>query len=234
MDAEQLTINLGDHTIYIAGPMTGYEQYNFPAFDEAAAKFKEQGYEVINPAKLCRDYVEISGITLEEVCPREVAMVDIQAIISGATHMYMLNGWEYSAGAKAEHALAQWLGIQISYQSEQSLKAYEAHNKEWWFDFQAEQFRSISALTRKKNDDYTGGAAASNPFANFDEAEDFGVDPLIGLSVRMGDKMQRLKSYCKGGLSLETDGDTVEDIFKDFIGYSSIALGMLHRQNERY
>ena len=25
MDAEQLTINLGDHTIYIAGPMTGNE-----------------------------------------------------------------------------------------------------------------------------------------------------------------------------------------------------------------
>jgi hypothetical protein len=48
----------------------------------------------------------------------------------------------------------------------------------------------------------------------------------------MGDKMQRLKAFCNGGLSLETNGDTVADIFNDLIGYSSIALGMLERKKE--
>ena len=232
MDTKQIDINLGDQTIYIAGPMTGIEDYNFPEFDAATAKWKERGYDVINPAALSRQQAAELGVEVGELCPRECALVDLVEIVSKATHMYMLNGWEYSKGAKAEHAVAKWLGISIKYQSSDSLQVHTAHNKEWWFAFQAEQFRKISSLTRKKNDDYTGGADTSNPFANFDESSEFGVDPLIGLSLRMGDKMQRLKAFCNGGLSLETKGDTVADIFKDLIGYSSIALGMLERRKE--
>lgn len=233
MEPEQLNIDLGDTTVYISGPMTGLDEYNFAAFDEAAAKHKEQGYTVINPAELSRNYAKQQGLTYEEICLREFAVLDCVPLIQKATIIHMLDGWEYSKGAKAEYAIAKWLGMQITYQSEQSLKAYNAYNKEWWFAFQAEQFRNICELTRKKNDDYTGGATTGNPFANFDESEEFGIDPLIGLSVRMGDKMQRLKAFCKEGLSLQSDGDTVADIFKDFIGYSVIALGMLERGEER-
>mgnify|MGYP001158654316 FL=1 len=225
-------IDVDASTIYIAGPMTGIEEYNFPAFDAASFKFKEQGFNVINPAALSRTHAAELGIEIGELCVRECAMIDLVAVIGTASHMHMLKGWEYSRGAKTEHALAEWLDIKISYEVEESFKAYNTHNKEWWFAFQAEQFKRISKLTKKKNDDYTGGSFTSNPFANFDEADDFGVDPLIGLSLRMGDKMQRLKAFCNGGLSLETNGDTVADIFNDLIGYSSIALGMLERKKE--
>lgn len=232
METEQLNIDVGDATVYIAGPMTGVEDYNFAAFDEASFKFKERGYTVINPAQIAREYADQQGLTFEEIALREFAVLDFLPLLQKASHMHMLNGWEYSNGAKAEHAIAKWLNLTITYETEESLKAHETHNKEWWFNFQAEKFREICKLTRKKNDDYTGGATTGNPFANFDEAEDFGIDPLLGLSVRMGDKMQRLKAYCKGGLSLNSNGDTVEDIFKDFIGYSVIALGMLERRKE--
>lgn len=232
METIQTKINLDDQTIYIAGPMTGKENFNFPEFDAATAKWKEEGYNVINPANLSRELAESLGVELSELTPRENALTDLSHLISKATHMYMLNGWEYSKGAKAEHAVAQWLGLTIKYQTADSLRAHQTHNKEWWFAFQSEQFRKISELTRKKNDDYTGGSETSNPFANFDEANEFGVDPLVGLSVRMGDKMQRLKAFCNGGLSLDTKGDTAADIFKDLIGYSTIALGMLERRKE--
>jgi hypothetical protein len=225
-------INVEDQTVYIAGPMTGIEDFNFSQFDAASYKWKEKGFEVINPATLSREQAKRLGITIAELCARECAMIDLVEIISRASHMFMLKGWEYSKGAKTEHALADWLGISVSYEVEESIKAHNTHNKEWWFAFQAEQFNRISKLTRKKNDDYTGGSCTANPFANFDEADDFGVDPLIGLSLRMGDKMQRLKAFCNGGLSLETNGDTVADIFNDLIGYSSIALGMLERKKE--
>ena len=230
---EQPQINLGDQIVYIAGPMAGFEEFNFPAFDEAAHSYKEQGYSVINPADLSRDAATLGLTTVDALCVRELAHQDLLVIITRATHMHMLNGWQYSKGAKAEHAVAEWLGMTITYQSKEDLKTARHHDKEWWFNFQSETFSDIVTLTRKKNDDYTGGADTPNPFANFDESNEFGVDPLIGLSVRMGDKMQRLKSFCNAGLSLETKGDTVADIFKDLIGYSAIALGMLERRKGR-
>lgn len=36
--------------IYIAGPMTGLPDWNFPAFDAAEKEWAELGWEVINPA----------------------------------------------------------------------------------------------------------------------------------------------------------------------------------------
>jgi len=32
------------------------------------------------------------------------------------THIYMLRGWERSKGARAEHAVAVWIGLEIMYQ----------------------------------------------------------------------------------------------------------------------
>ena len=42
-------------TIYVAGPMRGYENYNFPAFDRCSRVLREQGWNVINPAELDKD-----------------------------------------------------------------------------------------------------------------------------------------------------------------------------------
>jgi hypothetical protein len=37
--------------IYIAGPMTGLPDFNYPAFNAAAAAWREAGWTVINPAE---------------------------------------------------------------------------------------------------------------------------------------------------------------------------------------
>lgn len=36
--------------IYIAGPMSGLPEYNYPAFHAAEARLKAAGYETLNPA----------------------------------------------------------------------------------------------------------------------------------------------------------------------------------------
>jgi hypothetical protein len=36
---------------YIAGPMTGLPEFNFPAFHAAAASLRARGFEVENPAQ---------------------------------------------------------------------------------------------------------------------------------------------------------------------------------------
>ena len=50
------------------------------------------------------------------------------------------------------------------------------------------------------------------------------------LVVRCLDKVQRVKSFTKQGI-LQVEGEGVEDAFKDIIGYSLLALGMLEEAN---
>ena len=87
-------------------------------------------------------------------------------------------------------------------------------------------------MTGTNNSDYTGGKGCDNPFANFDGSTEFGIDPLVGVALRMQDKFQRLKAFCKDGeLSLNTKGDSIRDIYRDLIGYSLISLGMIDRDS---
>ena len=41
--------------LYLAGPMTGIEDLNFPAFHAEAARLRALGYTVINPAEINAD-----------------------------------------------------------------------------------------------------------------------------------------------------------------------------------
>lgn len=105
------------------------------------------------------------------------------------------------------------------------------YDKEWWETFRKAEVEAILDMTANKNNDYTGGKGCDNPFANFDKSVEFGVHPLTGICVRMQDKFQRAKALCSdGSLSVNTKGDQSKDIFRDLIGYSLIAIGMLERE----
>jgi len=107
----------------------------------------------------------------------------------------------------------------------------EGFDKTWWEEFRNAEVQYILDLTAGKNSDYTGGETCDNPFANFDKSTEFGVDPLTGICIRMQDKFQRAKAFCSdGSLSVNTEGDKSKDIFRDLIGYSLIAIGMLERR----
>lgn len=106
-------------------------------------------------------------------------------------------------------------------------------DKAWWEEFRRSEVEGILQLTGLKNSDYTGGETCDNPFENFDGSTAFGVDPLTGVCIRMQDKFQRAKALCSDGhLSLKTGGDQAKDIFRDLIGYSLIAIGMLERNTD--
>lgn len=106
--------------LYLAGGMTGYVDYNFPAFFKAATELEQQGYEVINPAAIDTD----RGYTVErlkQLSPaehqqflKEAVKLDLDAIQT-CQAIAMLPGWESSKGARAELALAQWLGLDVIY-----------------------------------------------------------------------------------------------------------------------
>jgi hypothetical protein len=100
-------------TIYIAGPMRGYAEYNFPAFDAAAKAWRKAGWIVINPAELDR----VAGIheytdPLPEGFLRAALKRDLEAICS-ADAIGLLPGWEPSGGVKVEKTLAEFLKLPV-------------------------------------------------------------------------------------------------------------------------
>lgn len=93
--------------------MRGYPQFNFPAFDQARDDLRSLGHEPISPADMDRDLGfdetlnSLEGFDLKDALRRDVdAIFDADAI-------FMLQGWENSIGATAEHALAKALGLRI-------------------------------------------------------------------------------------------------------------------------
>ncbi|MDK9607088.1 DUF4406 domain-containing protein [Lelliottia wanjuensis] len=94
--------------IYIAGPMTGIPEYNRPAFFDAAAQLVDRGHTVLNPATLP------NGLTQPQY-------MDICcAMLRCADAVFLLEGWEQSAGARAERALAEKLELGVIFQEEWS------------------------------------------------------------------------------------------------------------------
>lgn len=103
--------------IYIAGPMTGYEQWNFPAFFEAEKKLIELGHEVVNPA-------HNDGPTLEEAlasagtaeAPNHTwgyyMRRDLPSVLS-VDAICVLPGWRHSKGASLEVTVGESLGLDI-------------------------------------------------------------------------------------------------------------------------
>ena len=87
--------------VYIAGPMTGYPELNYPRFLEVAAKLRAKGFEVVSPA-------ELNPLT---EAYRNAMRKDILALVD-CDHICMLEGWEKSKGATLEHHIATVLGIE--------------------------------------------------------------------------------------------------------------------------
>ena len=101
--------------VYVAGPMTGHVDYNFPAFDEAEQLLKSlYGCSVVNPAQVDRA-VGVHSI-MDGRSQREMTefFMDLNtATIKKCTALVLLEGWETSPGARHELAMADRLGIKV-------------------------------------------------------------------------------------------------------------------------
>lgn len=91
--------------VYIAGPMSGIPDLNFPAFHAAAAKLRELGFDVINPAEINTD--PSAGWA---ACMR----ADIAQLVT-CDGIALLPGWENSKGARLEKHIAEALGMRVIY-----------------------------------------------------------------------------------------------------------------------
>jgi hypothetical protein len=76
-----------------------------------------------------------------------------------------------------------------------------------------------------KNHDYRGGSN-SDPFANFRGSVSLGIKPIIGILLRMQDKMMRIKTFAEKG-QLKVKGEGIDDALYDLINYSVLIKGII-------
>lgn len=105
--------------LYLAGPMTGKPQFNFPDFDRMAGLLRANGYEVVNPAELddpksrAAALASVDGAlgslktgeTWGDFLSRDVKLI----ADGGIDGVVVLLGWEKSRGARLETFVARAL-----------------------------------------------------------------------------------------------------------------------------
>lgn len=79
----------------------------------------------------------------------------------------------------------------------------------------------LAELHDKKQADY---GRDNDPFANVRRAFNLGINPSLGVILRMGDKFGRLESFALTG---ELQNESVEDSLRDIAVYALIALVLL-------
>ena len=83
--------------IYISGAISGTDDY-MERFAKAEKELTEQGYSVVNPAKVNAQLPE--DTIYEEYMKMSILMLDM------CDSVYMLKGWEKSCGANREYGYA--------------------------------------------------------------------------------------------------------------------------------
>lgn len=90
--------------VYLAGPMSGYKDFNFPAFHAAADEWRQAGWDVLNPAET------FGGDTSRTYADY---MREDLALLLKADAIAFLPGWRQSKGAMFEHGVAMMLGLEM-------------------------------------------------------------------------------------------------------------------------
>ena len=88
--------------IYISGPMSGIDEYNYPLFHDAAAMFRWFGFSVLNPA-------EFLGGSADKA-RKDYMRAAVEALLV-ADALFLLPNWNNSRGAILEVQVGQELNL---------------------------------------------------------------------------------------------------------------------------
>ncbi len=89
---------------YLAGPMTGLPEFNYPAFHAKAAELRAQGIDVRNPAENDSGSAGKSWEFYMRLALRMLLECD---------EIHMLPGWGESRGAQLELFVARMLSMTV-------------------------------------------------------------------------------------------------------------------------
>ena len=98
--------------VYIAGPMRGIIDFNYPRFNSCAQSLREIGWDVVNPAEIGAKYGTPEQINANPELLKLVTNIELFALKS-CDAIFMLEGWNTSQGAKNELAAAIAAGLEV-------------------------------------------------------------------------------------------------------------------------
>jgi hypothetical protein len=100
--------------LYLAGPMSGIEQFNFPAFYEAAETLRAAGHDIVSPAEMdADDGIDEEAMSSEDGDASKLSLTWAQLLARDVTiigdetddkidGIVFLPGWIASRGARLE------------------------------------------------------------------------------------------------------------------------------------
>lgn len=107
---------------YLAGPMTGKPLYNFPAFKEAAQRWRDLGHFVVSPHQLTDDIwmaehgrffdPAVDKCEWGDPIVKKMIAEDLRQVME-CDAVLVLDGWEESKGATLEVRLAKQCGMPV-------------------------------------------------------------------------------------------------------------------------
>ncbi|MBF4578927.1 DUF4406 domain-containing protein [Frigoribacterium sp. VKM Ac-2530] len=94
-------------TVYVAGPMSGLPDFNYPAFNEAAQMLRDTGYRVLNPVDSEEENHSGGPETWDWYMRHALRMV------TQADGIALLDGADTSRGARLEQQVGKEIGLDI-------------------------------------------------------------------------------------------------------------------------
>lgn len=89
---------------YLAGPMTGIDDYNIPDFVTAGTQLQAEGYSVISPVTL---FGGDTSLPVKTYLRSELSAIFFSDVV------FVLRGWEASHGANLEVLVALSIGVPV-------------------------------------------------------------------------------------------------------------------------
>lgn len=120
---------------YLAGPMTGVPQFNYPLFDKVSAQLRAMGLEIVSPAELDDPETRkqalaspdgklqdgrLNGQTWGDMLARDIKLI----ADGGIDGIVVLPDWEFSRGARMEVFTAINLGKPVYFLLDDKILRY--------------------------------------------------------------------------------------------------------------
>ena len=102
--------------VYLAGKMSGVPEYNFPMFFKMEDELKKRGYAVVNPARIVQQKLGDKlkdPIWMATQFDYHAQLEEDIAVLKKCDTIALIQGWEFSNGAKKELKVALENGLGV-------------------------------------------------------------------------------------------------------------------------